>query len=70
MFLKISAQVFEAEDFLNIFLSFVNFWGLFCYKNPNYKKKVPSILLPLGLPIILEILLKTWKTNLNKINPQ
>ena len=38
-FLKIVAQAFEAGDFLNIFLRFSGFWGLFSYKNFSYKKK-------------------------------
>ena len=36
MFLKIAAQTFEAEDFLNIFLRFLGFWGSFYYKNFSY----------------------------------
>ena len=31
-FLKIAAQVFEAEDFFNIFLRFLGFRGSFSYK--------------------------------------
>ena len=40
MFLKIAALVFDAEDFLNIFLSFLGFWGLFSYKKFSYKKNL------------------------------
>ena len=32
-FLKISAQAFEAGDFLNIFLRFLDIWGSFSYKH-------------------------------------
>ena len=38
-FLKISAQVFEAGDFLNIFLRFSGFSGSFSYKHVSYIKK-------------------------------
>ena len=31
VFLKISAQAFEAGDLLNIFLRFLGFWGSLCY---------------------------------------
>ena len=81
MFLKVAAQVFEAGDFLNIFLWFLGFWGSLSYKNFSYKKCVvcnqhyhnihdpsklvnafkSSILLLLGLPIILETLLKNLR---------
>ena len=40
MFLKIAAHVFEAGDFLNIFLRFLGFSSSFCYKNFSYKKRV------------------------------
>ena len=40
MFLKIAVEAFEAGDFLNIFLRFFGFWGLFSYKKFSYKKKM------------------------------
>ena len=81
MFLEISAEAFEAGDFLNIFLRFLGFWGSFYYKIFLIKKCVvcnqyyrnihdpsklvnaikSSILLLLGLPIILETLLKNLR---------
>ena len=39
MFLKIAAQAFQAEDFLNIFLRIWGFWGSVSYKK-FYKKNV------------------------------
>ena len=39
MFAKIAVELFEAGDFLNIFLRFWGFWGSFSYKNFSYKKK-------------------------------
>ena len=37
--LKISAQAFEAEDFLHIFLRFWGFWGSISYKHFSYSQK-------------------------------
>ena len=48
-FLKFAAQVFEAEDFFNIFLRFLGLWGSFSDK----KKCV------IGTQIILH-LYKIW----------
>ena len=39
-FLKIGAQAFEAEYFLNICLRFLGFWGSFSNKRFSYKKSV------------------------------
>ena len=38
-FLKISAQAFEAGDFLNVFLRFLGFWDSFSSKHFSYVKK-------------------------------
>ena len=38
-FLKIATQIFEAGDFLNIFLRFWTFWGPFSDKNFSYRNK-------------------------------
>ena len=38
MFLKIEAHVFENGGFLNIFLTFLGFWGWFSDKHVSYKK--------------------------------
>ena len=37
VFLKNTAQAFEAGDFLDIFLRFCYFWGSFFYKDFSYK---------------------------------
>ena len=42
MFLKITAQAFEAGDFLNIFLKFGGFRSSFSYKKSSYKKNMYS----------------------------
>ena len=42
-FLKIAAEAFGAEDFLNIFLSFWGFLGSFSYKKFSYIKNVQSL---------------------------
>ena len=39
VFLKLAALAFQAGDFLNIFLSFLDFRP-FCYENISYKKNV------------------------------
>ena len=41
---QIAAQVFEAGDFLNIFLRFLDFQDSFSYKNSSYKKTCNNFL--------------------------
>ena len=42
-FLKLAAQACDTGDFLNIFLRFWSFWGLFSNKNFSYIKKTCRI---------------------------
>ena len=60
-FLKISAQAFEAGDFLNIFFWFWGFWGSFSYRIFFIKKRVchlPTLVKLMRIMTIIMLIMK------------